>query len=507
MTSFDGSSNVSFVYDFQNRRILTSNFTIDQAPEKVWRFLCMPPSFFGALPMVLTTKCREHDQWGFLIDITLSVSKSIGITKSATLKASLDHGAYKLSIASAHSDSYIASMQLRPDDNGKGKCHIHYESVFDLTIAGLRVPFLDAKLTRLTQDISETMRKCIIERSWYQEFTNTFGSLVVDELVQARDLADAVAFEDIRTHLCKMLEHTTLGGKAYRALLIRLTVQCLLHTPKESLDEKMQTQIHAAGHLIELLQAMALVADDIMDQSETRRGKPCWYLTVGTPCAINDTLVLYSAVYRTLCSYFSHDSGDHFEGIVRLVSDTMIQTCMGQMLDTMSEGVGVQMATPKRSEAIIKYKTAYYTVYAPMALAIYICRLEESLETHLLKNAHTVSMHLGALFQEQDDYLDLYGDPTKTGKVIGMDIIDGKTTWILAYAMEHVNETSAAELKTLYGTNADVSRVKQLFDEVGIHEEFQRRQLACVDQCLQLADVRLQSVVSSILAELIHRKA
>lgn len=61
------------------------------------------------------------------------------------------------------------------------------------------------------------------------------------------------------------------------------------------------------GWMVELLQAMMLVLDDIMDASETRRGKLCWYLEprVGI-AAVNDATMIESAIYMLLRKYFEH---------------------------------------------------------------------------------------------------------------------------------------------------------------------------------------------------------
>ena len=59
-----------------------------------------------------------------------------------------------------------------------------------------------------------------------------------------------------------------------------------------------------AGWCVEILQAFLLVADDIMDKSETRRGKPCWYKKVGD-VAINDTYLLEQCVYKLIEKHFT----------------------------------------------------------------------------------------------------------------------------------------------------------------------------------------------------------
>ena len=100
------------------------------------------------------------------------------------------------------------------------------------------------------------------------------------------------------------LIHNTIGGKCNRGLSVVDSERLLLGrdlAPNEYLNAAM------LGWMIELLQAMMLVLDDIMDSSKTRRGKPCWYLVpkIGM-AAVNDATMLESAIYMLLKKYFKH---------------------------------------------------------------------------------------------------------------------------------------------------------------------------------------------------------
>lgn len=81
------------------------------------------------------------------------------------------------------------------------------------------------------------------------------------------------------------------------------------------------------------MQAAALIADDMMDGSEMRRGKRCWYLeeNVGYS-AINDTLMLENTVYMLLKKYLS--GKDCYVRLVEHFHETAFQTILGQSIDT-----------------------------------------------------------------------------------------------------------------------------------------------------------------------------
>lgn len=79
---------------------------------------------------------------------------------------------------------------------------------------------------------------------------------------------------------------------------------------------------------------------------------------------------------------------------------------------------------------------------------------------------------IGQLFQIQDDFLDLYGDPKVTGK-IGTDIIEGKCSWFIVNALNLADEQQLAVIKKHYGCpGGSVDKIKQLFEELRLKQLF-----------------------------------
>lgn len=108
-----------------------------------------------------------------------------------------------------------------------------------------------------------------------------------------------------------------------------------------------------------------------MDSSETRRGQPCWYrLDDVKMIAINDALMIENCVYFILRKYFS-DLPCYIK-LVELFHETMMITTIGQSLDLQTANNDVNCFTMDRYKAIVDHKTAYYTFYLPVALAMHL---------------------------------------------------------------------------------------------------------------------------------------
>lgn len=163
-----------------------------------------------------------------------------------------------------------------------------------------------------------------------------------------------------------------------------------------------------------------------MDQSETRRARPCWYKRVGLK-AINDSLLLESLVYRLLRRHFK-DAPCYLK-LVELFQEVTFRTELGQLLDLSSVDGGAAVLdrfSPQRYYKTIRNKTAFYSFVLPVHAALILAG-EDTAEA--LAESGRAMCKLGDFFQIQDDYLDFYGDPAVTGKV-GTDIEEGKCTWL-----------------------------------------------------------------------------
>jgi farnesyl diphosphate synthase len=228
------------------------------------------------------------------------------------------------------------------------------------------------------------------------------------------------------------------------------------------------------GWAIEFLQAFFLVADDVMDDSQTRRGQPCWYkLPKVKMVAINDSFLLESYVFTMIKSHFGHT--EYYADLVELFLDVIQKTEFGQLLDLTSQEMDAKEPdltrfTLERYRKIVKYKTAFYTFYLPVAIGMITSGVKSQEAFDL---AREICCEMGEYFQIQDDFLDCYGAPEVIGKV-GTDIQENKCSWLVVQAL---NKATPAQLKILeqnYGKWDDkkVAKVKAVYKEMGMEKIF-----------------------------------
>lgn len=265
------------------------------------------------------------------------------------------------------------------------------------------------------------------------------------------------------------LNYNTPGGKLNRGISVVDTYVTLKGLKSvDELSKEEYKKISILGWSIELLQAYFLVADDMMDKSITRRGQPCWYRNENVAeIAINDSFMLEGAIYILLKKYFKKES--YYVDLLELFHDVTFQTEIGQLLDLITapeESVDLSKFSLKKHSLIVIYKTAYYSFYLPVALAMFAAGITDEKD---LKQAHDVLIPLGEYFQIQDDYLDCYGKPEDIGK-IGTDIQDNKCSWVINIALQKVNEEQRKVLDENYGIkdNSKEKVVKELFGQLGI---------------------------------------
>lgn len=286
----------------------------------------------------------------------------------------------------------------------------------------------------------------------------------------------------------KMLEVNTLGGKCNRGMSVPDSVSVLLD---RELSEEEYFKAATLGWLIELLQAFFLVSDDIMDSSITRRGKPCWYRQEGVGMvAINDAFLLESAIYMLLKKYFKTHPA--YVDMIELFHETSLQTELGQLCDLLTapeDVVNLDNFSLEKYTFIVIFKTAYYSFYLPVALALYQLNIATPKN---LKQAHDILIPMGEYFQVQDDYLDNFGLPEHIGK-IGTDIQDNKCSWLVNQALKLATPEQRKILEEHYGRKdkAHEAEIKKLYNDMKLdqlYHDYEEKRVGEIKQLISQID-------------------
>jgi geranylgeranyl diphosphate synthase type I len=224
---------------------------------------------------------------------------------------------------------------------------------------------------------------------------------------------------------------------------------------------------------LELLHACALVHDDVIDDSATRRGLPtvhrqftelhhrrAWCgssLQFGRSAAIllGDLALVWAddIVATADLPYDAH------RRVQRVWADIRTEVLGGQYLDIVAESSGADsVASAMR---VNTYKTASYTVSRPLQLGV----AAAADRPDVLAIFHELGTDLGVAFQLRDDVLGVFGDPAVTGKPSGDDLRAGKRTVLLAEAVELADKSDPVAAKLLrasIGTDLSDEQVREL---------------------------------------------
>ncbi|KAI0757512.1 farnesyl-diphosphate synthase [Daedaleopsis nitida] len=292
--------------------------------------------------------------------------------------------------------------------------------------------------------------------------------------------------EDAVSWFQRNLDYNVPGGKLNRGISVVDSVE-ILKGRKLSDDEYFKAAL--LGWCIELLQAFFLVSDDMMDQSVTRRGQPCWYRVEGISyIAINDSFMLEGAIYFLLKKHFRTEP--YYVHLLELFHDTTFQTEIGQLIDLITapeDHVDLSKFSLAKHQKIVIYKTAYYSFYLPVALAMYMCGIPHTDTADPYALAQSILIPLGEYFQVQDDFLDFAAPPEVLGK-IGTDIIDNKCSWCVNTALALATPAQRAVLDANYGKKdaQAEARIKALYEEMGIRQKYEEYEEAAYKRIMGL---------------------
>ena len=332
-----------------------------------------------------------------------------------------------------------------------------------------------------------------------------------------RELADGLVRDEIDDRQVKiavewikrMIDYNVPHGKLNRGLAVVDGVRALKAAKNETVGEEELKRAMVVGWCIEFLQAYFLVADDIMDESVTRRGQPCWYRQPDVKMtAINDGILLEMMLYKCLKKYCK--GLECYADLVELFHDVTYQTASGQLIDLITAPIGVVDLSKYTMEAymrIVTYKTAFYTFYLPAACAMRLCGVKDEAA---YEKANEICIKLGQFFQIQDDYLDCYGDPEVIGK-IGTDIQDNKCGWLVVQALLKCTDEQRKIIEENYG-RADAEcekKIKALYVDLDLeatYKKYEEESYADLRSIMESQKVLPEGLFGAMLAKIYKRQ-
>lgn len=266
---------------------------------------------------------------------------------------------------------------------------------------------------------------------------------------------------------------------------------------------------------LELLHASALVHDDYMDASDTRRGHPATHKAFEQLHRANGwsssseqygaaAAILLGDLLLSWADEMLRTSGlpsDRILEALRYFDLTRSEVVLGQFLDVSAQARGTtDVETAMR---VVRYKSAKYSIERPLHVGAALAGASPEVINQLTR----FGLPLGEAFQLRDDLLGVFGDPEVTGKPAGDDLTEGKRTVLIALALDGLDQSSAQLLDQSLGRELDenqVAQLRELIEKSGAREQVEQ----VIEQLTQTALTALeQAGVTEVSRVALHTLA
>lgn len=242
--------------------------------------------------------------------------------------------------------------------------------------------------------------------------------LCVDQVIDRALKSDVALISQVSQYIINS------GGKRLRPILTILAGKALNYQDDD---------LYTLAAMVEFIHTATLLHDDIVDESELRRGNQTANNLFGNAAAVLVGDFLYTRAFQLMVS-------SHNIRILEIMASATNIIAEGEVLQLLN--IGNTKITEQQYLHVIEYKTAKLFEAAAQVGAI-IAGATPAEET-ALKN---YGAHLGVAFQIIDDILDYSGNTAEIGKNIGDDLAEGKPTLPLIYVMQQGNTQDAQLVK------------------------------------------------------------
>jgi octaprenyl-diphosphate synthase len=241
----------------------------------------------------------------------------------------------------------------------------------------------------------------------------------VDQVIRTRLRSEVLLVNQVGEYIVNS------GGKRLRPALVVLSADAFGYQGKRH---------HDLAAVVEFIHTATLLHDDVVDESELRRGRATASALFGNAASVLVGDFLYSRAFQMMVE----------------VGEMRVMQILADATNTIAEGEVLQLLNCHDADVdsdnymrVIHCKTAKL-FEAAMRLGAILGEASDSDEQAAAK----YGMHLGTAFQLIDDVLDYSADELQTGKHLGDDLAEGKPTLPLIYAMQHGTSEQAAIVRS-----------------------------------------------------------
>ncbi|MGC8663022.1 MAG: polyprenyl synthetase family protein [Thermoplasmata archaeon] len=261
------------------------------------------------------------------------------------------------------------------------------------------------------------------------EYLESYPKKVENELKSFFEKKKQAAIDEKVKEIIEIIEEYTLrGGKRLRPILMIIGYKLS--------GGKNEREIIVASASIELIQSYLLIHDDIIDESDLRRGKPTLHKIYETIYKDKKYAESMAIIAGDLASVYAQEILDQADFPVERKYRAMLK--MAEIVEETGYGQVLDVSSNQREKfgeeellLLLTYKTAKYTLEGPLIMgAILAGNNDFSMITNY-------SIPVGIAFQLQDDILGLYGTEEKIGKPVTSDLEEGKKTLLMIKTMEN----------------------------------------------------------------------
>ena len=240
----------------------------------------------------------------------------------------------------------------------------------------------------------------------------------IDQVIRARLHSEVPLVNQVGEYIINS------GGKRLRPALVVLSAHAFGYRGKHH---------HDLAAVVEFIHTATLLHDDVVDESDLRRGRETANALFGNAASVLVGDFLYSRAFQMMV-----EVGEM--RVMQTLADTTNIIAEGEVLQLLNcHDADVDIPSYMR---VIHYKTAQL-FEAAMRLGAILSGASEDEEGAAAK----YGMHLGTAFQLIDDVLDYSADEAQTGKHLGDDLAEGKPTLPLIYAMQHGSTEQSAVVR------------------------------------------------------------